>query len=211
MIPLIGLTGYSRSGKDTFARLLSEQFRVGLVAFATPLKRECADAWQVDVGLFNGPDKELPTMALALDRCTDTEFRAEHWHLANLPTLKPRTVMQAWGRWMHHRDRGRYVRLAAAAVVEIAATEPQAVVITDVRLHHERDWLRSQGGLLWRVVHPDRTSPPSGDATEKEQMHWAYDALIVNNGSTEQLAKIARDLFLDATVPAECRSTTTGG
>lgn len=211
MIPLIGLTGYSRSGKDTFARLLAEQFRVGLVAFATPLKREIAAAWQVDVGLFHGADKEQPADAIALRRCTDAEFVAAHWHLADLPALRPRTVMQAWGRWMHAREPGRYVRLAAAAVVEIASTDPAAVVITDVRLDHERDWLRSQGGLLWRVVHPDRPHPPSGDATEKHQMHWRVDAEIVNNGSTEQLAKIARDLFLDATVPAECRSTTTEG
>lgn len=198
MIPLIGLTGYSQSGKDTFARLLSEQFRVGMVAFATPLKRECAAAWQVDVSLFHGADKEKPAEALALHRCTDAGFVAAHGLLAVLPALTPRTVMQAWGRWMHTREPGRYVRLAAATVAEIASTEPAAVVITDVRLDHERDWLRSQGGLLWRVVHPDRPCPPSGDATEKQQMHWRVDAEIRNDGTTEQLAKIATDLFGDA-------------
>lgn len=201
MIPLIGLTGYSRSGKDTFARLLAEQFRVGLVAFATPLKREIAAAWQVDVGLFHGADKEQPAEALALRRCTDAEFVAAHWHLADLPALKPRTVMQAWGRWMHAREPGRYVRLAAAEVVEIASTDPAAVVITDVRLDHERDWLRAQGGLLWRVVHPDRPHPPSGDATEKQHLAWRVDAVIVNDGKTEQLAKVAVDVFRDACVP----------
>lgn len=200
-VPLIGICGFSRSGKDTVARLLAEQYRIGLVAFADPLKREVAAAWQVDTSVFYGDEKDRSIEELALRRCTDSEFVAEHWHLAGLSTLKPRTVMQCWGKWMHHRDPGRYVRLAAQTVAEIASTDPAAVLITDARLDHERDWLRSQGGLIWRVVNPARPHPPSGDATEKQHLAWRVDAVIMNDGKTEQLAKVAVDLFRDVCVP----------
>lgn len=205
MPPIIGLTGYSGSGKDTVARLLAERHRVARLAFADELKREVAAAWHVDVALFHDPAKkeqQLPELALA--RCTDVEFVEDHWHLADLGALKPRTVMQAWADWVTWLDPLHYVRAVDAQLREITATEPQAVIVTDVRLDREYEWLRAHGGVLWRVVRPGQRQP-SGHVTEWQQRHWHVNAVIVNDGGTEQLAKVASDLLLELIVPAELR------
>lgn len=205
MPPLIGLTGYSGSGKDSVARLLAERFRVARLAFADELKREVAAAWNVDVSLFHDAGlKEVRLHQLALVRCTHVEFAARHWHLAQLDALKPRTVMQAWGDWVTSRDPLHYVRAVDAQLREVAGTEPQAVIVTDVRLHREYEWLRTNGGVLWRVLRPGQRQP-SGHSTEWQQRHWHVDAEIVNDGSTEQLAKVASDLLLELILPAELR------
>lgn len=205
MLPLIGLTGYSGSGKDSVARLLAERFRVARLAFADELKREVAAAWNVDVSLFHHAGlKEVRLHQLALARCTHVEFAARHWHLAQLDALKPRTVMQAWGDWVNEIDPGRYVRVVDAQLREIAGTEPQAVIVTDIRLNREYEWLRAHGGVLWRVVRPGQRQP-SGHVTEWQQRHWHVNAVIVNDGGTEQLAKVASDLLLELIVPAELR------
>lgn len=204
MTRIIGLCGFSRAGKDLAARLLAERFSIVTLAFADKLKQELAGAWGLDSReLFDCGDlKDVSLRQLALKNCRDDEFRAEHWHLASLPSLKPRTVMQAWGDWQNKRDPGRYVRAVASLMREAINARPAAVLITDVRLPHEYDWLRSIGGRLWRIVNPRQVHPPSGHATEHTQMRWPVDAEIVNDGSSEQLAKIVTDLFLDATVSA---------
>lgn len=197
MTPLVGLTGYSRTGKDTVGRLLAERFRVARVAFADALKRECAAAWHVDVALFHDDGlKDQRLHQLALRRCTDVRFCADHWHLATLDALKARTVMQAWGDWMNRHDPGRYVRILAAEVRELMESDAQAVIVTDVRLQHEYEWLLRSGGVLWRITRPGQ-GQPSGHETEWRQRHWMVDAEITNDGSTERLAKMVTDLLLE--------------
>jgi len=205
--PLIGLTGYSRSGKDTVARLLAERYSIAQLAFADELKREVAAAWHVDVAIFHDPIlKDTSLHQLALRRCTHAEFVAAHWHLATLESLKPRTVMQAWGDWIARTDLTHYVRALEARWLEVAATEPRAVIITDVRLQHEFDWLRRHDGALWRVARLGQRQP-SGHHTERVHQHWPVDAEIVNTGSSDRLAKIASDLLPDLIEPAELRGT----
>lgn len=204
---LIGLTGFSGSGKDTVARLLAERFRAARLAFADELKHELATAWHVDVALFHDPVlKEVQLHQLALRRCTNVQFVADHWHLSSLDALKPRTVMQAWGDWVARVDRLHYVRTLDARWRDVAATDPQAVIVTDVRQEHEHEWLCRQGGVLWRIVRPGQRQP-SGHGTEWQQRHWRVDTEIVNTGSTDELAKIASDQLLELIVPAELRDT----
>ena len=147
MMPaLIGLTGYSGSGKDTVARLLAERHRVARLAFADELKREVAAAWHVDVALFHDAGlKDVSLHQLELARCTNVEFVAFHWHLADLGALKPRTVLQAWGDWVTSRDPLHYVRavdaqlreIAEAKMVDDGSADLQADV-AEQRHHHDR-------------------------------------------------------------------------
>ena len=162
--PLIGLCGYSAVGKDSVARLLAERHRVARLAFADELKREVAAAWHVDVALFHDAGlKDVSLHQLELARCTNVEFVAFHWHLADLGALKPRTVLQAWGDWVTSRDPLHYVRAVDAQLREVAGTEPQAVIVTDVRLHRENEWLRTHGGVSEARVPFIINRPLNGD------------------------------------------------
>lgn len=194
---LVGLCGFSTAGKDSVARLVAERFPVARIAFADRLKQECATAWGVDVRIFYEL-KDVRLRQLALARCTDDEFVGAHRHLLDLDALKPRTVMQTWGDWRRAMDPRYFIERMNETFEILVDGGAEHVIVTDCRYVNEIVWLRSRGGLLWRVDNPRVPMPPSGHSSEKEWRAANVDAVIRNDGTTEQLAKIATDLFGDA-------------
>lgn len=194
---LVGLCGFSGAGKDSVARLIAERFPVARIAFADRLKQECAAAWGVDVRIFYEL-KDVRLRQLALARCTDDEFVAAHRTLLELDALKPRTVMQTWGDWRRAMDPRYFIERMNETFEILVDGGAEHVIVTDCRYVNEIIWLRSRAGLLWRVDNPRVTAPPSGHSSEKEWRAANVDAVIRNDGTTEQLAKIATDLFGDA-------------
>lgn len=196
---LVGLTGYSGAGKDTVALLLAERFPIARIAFADRLKQELSRAWGVDMRLFYDRGlKEVRLHQLALAKCTEKAFVDAHEHLLPLDALKPRTLMQTWGDWRRKTDSQYFVRALAETLELLVDSGTEHVIVTDCRYVNEIVWLRSRRGLLWRVDRPEQKAPPSGHSSEKEWRDAVVDAVIVNDGSTEQLAKVATDLFIDA-------------
>lgn len=202
MPAVIGLLGHAGAGKDTVASLIAERFHVARVAFADALKLEIAHAWGVDRVLLDSPwAKESTTPALALHRCKVQAFVAYAWELG-LPGLQdgltPRTVMQRWGDFRRACDPDYFVDRAFAIVRTVTErAQLDAVILTDVRFVNEAALVRGMGGQLWRVVRPGATAP-TGHRSEYELADLQVDATIVNDGSLEQLAKIASDLMLYA-------------
>lgn len=195
---VIGLTGFSGSGKDTVETLLAARFGAVRVAFADPLKDEIAAAFGVDRQLLDDPHaKNTPTPALALRQCTASAFVARNWGLAILDALSPRTIMTAWGDWRRETDRLYFVALANARIGALRrADDTTPVVVTDVRYHNELQMLQeAYHAPVWRVLRPG-LKPAGGHSSEWELAGAHVDAIIVNNGSLEQLEKIASDLYL---------------
>lgn len=197
---IIGLLGHAGVGKDTVALLLAERFRVARVAFAEALKLEIAAAWGIERDLLDSPwAKEAKTPALALHKCMNQDFVSYAWELG-LPGLQdgltPRTVMQRWGDWRRSVDSDYFVKFALEIVRTVTDGDGvDAVLLTDVRFPNEAHLVRSLGGDLWRITRPEGPQP-SRHTSEWLLAGEPVDAEIVNDGSIEQLAKVATDLLL---------------
>lgn len=197
---IIGLLGHAGAGKDTLALLLAERFRVARVAFAEALKLEIAAAWGIERDLLDSPwAKEAKMPALALHKCMNQDFVSYAWELG-LPGLQdgltPRTAMQRWGDWRRSVDPDYFVKFALEIVRTVTDGDGvDAVLLTDVRFPNEAGLVRSLGGDLWRITRPGGPQP-SRHASEWQLAGEPVDAEIVNDGSIEQLAKVATDLLL---------------
>jgi len=197
MTTIIGLTGHAGSGKDTVAALLAERFNVCRLAFADSLKHEIAHAFGIDRQLLENPfSKGVQTDQLALRNCTEPGFCAYSWGLAMLDAVTPRTIMQTWGDWRRGQDPDYFVK-RTTEVMRTVIDDVDAVILTDCRFPNEAQMVSLLNGELWRIVRPDGPKPTRHPSEWLLDGH-AVNAEIVNDGSTEQLAKIATDLFLYA-------------
>lgn len=197
---VVGLTGLRGSGKDTAAKVLIDQGWVRL-AFADPLYREVAAAYQKPVAFFeNRATKETPQAALALINCLDRDFvRAAlkasgvarsvrrafddvkvltrpgmHRRLkkALKKAISPRNAMQWWGTdYRRVVDGDDYWRKQVAD--QIAANPSTNYVITDVRFPDEANLIKSMGGKVARVVRPSQAS-----VNDPNLMHASEQAML---------------------------------
>lgn len=166
---LIGLAGHARAGKDTVARYLAQHLTLITYAFADPFKQAIASMFHLTAAQLDGAEKELP-----------------------LPWLgkSPRELMQLlgteWGREMVHPH---VWLLLAEQNLQLLAEHDQAmkgVVISDVRLEMEADWVRSNGGVIFHISRPG-VSPVSDHPTEAGVRRYSSDYVIENNGTLEEL------------------------
>lgn len=186
---IIGLTGFAGSGKDLTYQLLAER-RPGVVraAFADALRAEIAIAFGCHIEVLADPaTKELRTRSLAAYNCSDVGFVRHLGMLASMPELKPRSVMQQWGDYRRDQHPDYFVRLLEPVVAGARAAGAQALVITDVRMFNELDWLRGLGGVLWRVTRPGVIGR-SGHASEWALNDREADLELRNDGDLEALA-----------------------
>jgi len=106
---IIGLTGKAGVGKDTVADALVELYGFTKYGFADPLYKEVAYSYGVAEFLFtNRETKELEFAALALENCTELNFRhaayqycenigeGPLWRIQEKPR-SPRWLLQVWG------------------------------------------------------------------------------------------------------------------
>lgn len=171
---ILGLSGKSRSGKDTLAAGLCGDPRVGAlgyrtvrrVAFADRLKAEVADMlaagaagalqrwigdWTLDAGAGD-PGRILerigPLVAAVLDEAETGGCRPDPWRQSR----HVRALLQVWGTdVVRALDPDRWVRLTEP---DLRAADGELVVVTDVRFPNERGHLRRWGALTVRLNAP---------------------------------------------------------
>lgn len=173
--PLIGLTGKKRSGKDSFAATLVEEFGFQRFAFADPLKSAAlgVDPWVlVDE---NGPHR------------LSSVVRERGWEEAK-EIREVRRTLQNFG--VEIREIEEDFWLDATMVPALDALEDGPVVITDVRFPNEARDVQDFGTL----VRVNRPGLDSGDthASETALDDYEADFQIWNIGSLEDLAGNAR-------------------
>lgn len=165
---LIGLTGKARSGKDTVAKYLNENYEMVLYAWADPLKKACSEMFGVPLNFF-------------YDDALKEEIIPE-WGIS--PRVMAQKLGTEGGRELFFND--IWIRRGE---VEYMKYQNSDFVITDCRFPNEANWIRSSGGY---VIHIERDSIPdsvgvSNHASEAGVDIEESDFVINNNGTLDEL------------------------
>ena len=199
---VIGLAGPARSGKNTAAEVLVQEFDFMRLSFSDALYREVAFAFRVPEALFRDDStKDVRNALLRPSFCDDFDFisvlRQHYPQIGPTQRLSPRQVLQWWGTEYRRAQAPNYwVDRLRANIEEYATVSFGAlrVVVDGVRFHNEVSCIRSfPGAQLWLVDRNEAREVNRHDS-EEHFRSFAYDAVVGNNGSTEELQQKVRKL-----------------
>ncbi len=171
-LPIIGIAGHARAGKDTVAYFIQEEYRAITYAFAEPLK-----AMLRVIGL---DDQDL----------TGWRKDENNYDFHTTPRHMMQTLGTEWGRDSINED--IWVIVAAKRIQRLCHAQPDAtIIITDVRFENEADFVRRHGFLI-HVERPIQRIDGSTHRSENPiRINEAEDSVIVNDGDLEQLREEA--------------------
>ncbi|GIV03835.1 MAG: hypothetical protein KatS3mg015_2665 [Fimbriimonadales bacterium] len=170
-IPLIGIAGRARSGKDTVANFIIAAIGGYRYSFADPIR-----AMLVPLGVD----------------MNDPYWQARKEDIIPALGVSPRRMMQTlgteWGRNLINPD--LWIVLAHQRLLQ----NGPGMVISDVRFENEAAWIRKHGGRIIHVIRPDAKAieaHASEDGIEVQDT----DAQLFNNGTLEELQLSVRELL----------------
>jgi hypothetical protein len=131
---LIGLTGRARSGKDTIADYLRDNYNVARLAFADNLKKAAE--------VIFGPELSPYLSAEAKENPTGT------WGDS------PRAILQDLGQWVREKY-GPTAWHRSLLLSHGGLIKRRDVVITDCRYDDEAQFVKERKGFVWQIVRPD--------------------------------------------------------
>lgn len=180
LIEIIGLSGYARSGKDSVAKVLVEEYGYTRLAFADTLREAL---YALDPMVTDDPDINWSISGLV---------KAMGWDRAKTGYPQVRTLLQRLGTevgrdlihpnvWVDAtfakmRDGGKYV-------------------ISDVRFPNEADAVKQWGGEIWRIMRPD-TGPANDHPSETALDDYLPDVRLYNDGTLDDLTVAVLELRL---------------
>lgn len=175
---IIGLVGLAGSGKDTVAGILQghweqDDIQSACTAFADPIRSMCRDLL-LHAGV-QGPDRYL--FNRELKETVIPEIGASYRHMAQ-------TLGTEWGQQCLGRD--VWIRVLDKRLQIYRERDVTHFVIPDVRFTVEADWLRAQGGVIWRIERPG-VAPVREHVSETGMAAIRADRVIDNDGTFEQL------------------------
>ena len=168
---LIGLTGHAGSGKDTVRNIMETEGFVGL-AFADPIR-----AMVRELLTSNGID-DAYLDERALKETIIPELGVSYRHMAQ-------SLGTEWGR---NLQKDFWLRLAGAFLRDQTDAGETHFVISDVRFTNEADWVKRQGGQIWRI-HREGLASVRPHVSESGVDSIKPHRTIHNNGSTADLAE----------------------
>ena len=199
---IIGLTGPAGCGKDTVAQLLATHLGFRQMAFADALRGEVCEAFGIDQSLLTRRDtKEVPTPALALERCNSLGFvGAMVAHANTAPAVwpdfmqearSPRQIMQRWGTDYRRQHTGEHywTRTLTHRIHTQQQGHQWRHVVSDVRFQNEADAIRALGGVIWQIKRPGLQLDTS-HISETDGSEFAPDAVINNRHDIRHLQAV---------------------
>lgn len=165
---IIGIAGPARAGKDTFAGLLLGNGHSNgiMVSLSTPMK----------IMLMEGLGLSREQVYGDLKEAVDSRY-------GKSPREMMQTLGTEWGRNLVGKD------MWLNALND--KYRNQAIVIADIRFNNEACWVRDNGGIM---IHISRNQPRilSSKHPSEAGVHIKQtDFLWSNNGSIEDLQKMA--------------------
>lgn len=190
-LPLIGLKGERRAGKDTVAGILIAKHGYTRRAFADNLKMEIFVALGRAMLIHHGIEPMHATFTYwmsFLDEHKNDPADSEFGWVGPL--------LQFWGTEYRRHKCGETYWLD-----QLEAQLGPAVVVTDIRFPNEADLIRKHGGVIWHVERPgaqeDGGARGSSHASEALVHTIKADFTIGNTGTLEHLAdQVAQALQL---------------
>ena len=183
---LIGLTGLAGAGKDTVAQMLTQHWTAAghgwdVMAFADPIRAMCR-AFLRHAGIDEPEDylvdRELKEQVIP-------EVGASYRHLAQ-------TLGTEWGQQCIGRD--VWIRMLEQRLIAAGRRGVTHVVIPDARFPVEADWLRTMGGVIWRIERPG-VAPVREHVSEMGTIYIKSDRVIINDGTLDELrAQVGAEL-----------------
>lgn len=170
-LPIIGIAGQARAGKDTVAKLIKQEYRCMTYAFAEPLKAMLRALGLEEHDLESWRKDEV-----------NPDFQAS-------PRFMMQTLGTEWGRDTINSE--LWVIAAARRLKRMNQGNPDTtILITDVRFPNEADFVRKHGFL----IHVDRPIERiAGSAHRSEHLLSIQDSdyIIINDGDLEHLREEA--------------------
>lgn len=166
----IGITGKAGSGKDTVAKRIADTRRFAHEKFAYGVTDL---AWEINPIVSASPTARYRDV-----------MKAVGYERAKREYPEVRRFLQALGAGA--RDvigRSVWVDLVKQGTWVFLDT-----VVSDVRFQNEANFIRENDGVMMRVVRPgSEEGSGSGHISETEMDVLAVDAVIVNDGTLEEL------------------------
>jgi len=210
---IIGLVGLIGSGKDTIADYLVNTHEFRRESFANTLKDSVAAVFGWDREMLEGRSKQSRAWREQVDPWWSERL--------NMPNLTPRWVLQHWGTEVCRR--GLHDDIWIASLENKLRNSQDNVVISDCRFPNEIASIRNAGGKIICVVRgaapewyhdalvvnqgPDHNIGWSSarermrklgiHASETAWIGTAFDAVVDNNSSVNQLYAQVNDLVQD--------------
>jgi hypothetical protein len=171
---IIGLTGYARSGKDTVANILVDNYKYNRLAFADKIRQLLTE---IDPILENG------------QRLSST-LEEYGWDIAK---AKPevRRLLQTLGVGARKMFGDNLWVDRALGEVAPANYYLYNFVVTDVRFKNEADKIKTKGGQIWRVKRLG-VGAVNNHVSESEMDDYKVDQILINNGTIEDLELLVK-------------------
>jgi hypothetical protein len=170
-INLVGISGPSRCGKDTLARMLVDKFSYQQHSFAAPI-----------YAMLN----TLPGLA-ALHSGSSTQTKETvHSRYSKSPRQMLQTLGTEWGRNLVHQD--IWVRILESRLeFEFDCELFISFVISDLRFPNEAAWIRKLGGICIRMHRQTVTALATNHVSDAGLVDDLIDMHVLNNAGIEQL------------------------
>lgn len=165
-LPMIGVSGRARTGKDTIVRYLTENYGYQQLSFAEPLRQFVCNLTGIDRGALDEVKEDIVA-----------------W-IGKSPRQMLQTLGTDWGRLLVNENIWVLVGMDSALRTLRHAGKPSA--FSDVRFDNEADAIRQRGGRIIHVVRPDALEV-SGHVSEAGVERRRGDYVVVNDGSLGDL------------------------
>ncbi len=95
-------------------------------------------------------------------------------------------------------DKGIWYKEIVRRIHEAANEGCEVCTVDGLRYPEDAVLMREAHGIVVEIIRPDRNESFASDPTESSRAKITPDAVIINNGTTEQLSKAAHRFFQDA-------------